>query len=77
LASRSTSARLLDEDLLGAGQTPRISLGQIARRLQTLKALKVGISERRATDILWFYLGREAWHLLVADHRWSWEEAER
>jgi AcrR family transcriptional regulator len=54
----------------------RQALGQIARRLKTLKALKVGISEGRATDILWFYVGREAWHLLVADCRWSWDEAE-
>jgi AcrR family transcriptional regulator len=55
----------------------RQALGQIARRLRTLKALKVGISEGRATDILWFYLGREAWHLLVADRRWTWDETER
>jgi AcrR family transcriptional regulator len=55
----------------------RKALGQIARRLRTLKALKVGISERSATDILWFYLGREAWHLLVADRRWTWDATER
>jgi AcrR family transcriptional regulator len=55
----------------------RQALAQIARRLRTLKALKVGIPESRATDILWFYLGREAWHLLVADRRWSWDEAEQ
>jgi hypothetical protein len=30
----------------------------------------------RATDILWFYLGHEAWHLLVADRGWSWDDAE-
>jgi AcrR family transcriptional regulator len=55
----------------------RQALGQIARRLRTLKALKVGIAERRATDILWFYLGREAWHLLVADRGWTWDATER
>jgi AcrR family transcriptional regulator len=55
----------------------RQALGQIARRLRTVKALKVGVSERVATDILWFYLGREAWHLLVADRRWTWDGTER
>jgi hypothetical protein len=55
----------------------RQALGQIARRLKTLKALRIGISEGRATDILWFFVGREAWHLLVADRRWSWDDAEQ
>jgi AcrR family transcriptional regulator len=55
----------------------RQALAEIARRLRTIKALKVGINEGRATDILWFFLGREAWHLLTADCRWSWDEAER
>ena len=30
-----------------------------------------------ATDILWFYLGREAWHVLVAERQWSWDTAEQ
>jgi AcrR family transcriptional regulator len=55
----------------------RQALRQIARRLRTLKALKAGVSEGRATDILWFYVGREAWHLLVADRQWPWDEAEQ
>lgn len=55
----------------------RQALGQIARRLRTLKALPAGMTAARATDVLWFYFGREAWHLLVADREWSWEEAER
>jgi AcrR family transcriptional regulator len=55
----------------------REALGQIARRLRMLKALKDAVTEASATDILWFYLGHEAWHLLVADRRWSWDHAEQ
>jgi AcrR family transcriptional regulator len=55
----------------------RQALGVIARRLRTLKALKAGVNEGRAIDILWFFFGHEAWHLLTADRRWSWDEAER
>lgn len=55
----------------------RQALSQIARRMRYLKVLKAGLSEARATDILWFYVGREAWHLLVADRRWTWDAAEQ
>ena len=55
----------------------RQALREIARRLAALKALKDGITEKQATDILWFYLGHEAWHLLVTDRGWSWSEAQR
>ena len=55
----------------------RQALGQIARRLRTLKALPPRMTHARATDVMWFYFGREAWHLLVADRGWSWDEAER
>jgi AcrR family transcriptional regulator len=55
----------------------RQALGQIARRLRTLKSLKPGINEGRATDVLWFYLGHQAWHLLVRDSGWTWDDAEQ
>jgi hypothetical protein len=55
----------------------RQALAHVARRVRDLNALKPGLSVRRATDILWFYLGREAWHLLVSGRRWSWDDAER
>ncbi|CAM2815918.1 TetR family transcriptional regulator [Mycobacterium intermedium] len=55
----------------------RQALGQIARRLRTLKALPRGVTEAKATDILWFYFGHEAWHRLVAECGWSWDDAER
>ncbi|WP_197501172.1 TetR/AcrR family transcriptional regulator [Mycobacterium sp. 852002-51057_SCH5723018] len=53
----------------------REALGQVTRRLGSLGRLKAGVTEWQATDILWFYLGREAWHILVADRRWSWDDA--
>jgi AcrR family transcriptional regulator len=55
----------------------REALGEVARHLDTLKALKGEVTEARATDILWFFLGHEAWHLLVAERQWSWDEAEQ
>ncbi|OBJ49316.1 TetR/AcrR family transcriptional regulator [Mycobacterium sp. 1423905.2] len=53
----------------------RRALGQVARRLRTLKALPTGMTEARATDILWFYFGHDAWQLLVAGRGWSWDDA--
>jgi AcrR family transcriptional regulator len=55
----------------------REALGQIARRLRKLKALRREMTEALAIDILWFFLGHEAWHLLVTDRQWSWDKAER
>ena len=55
----------------------REALGEVARHLTTLKAVKGGVTEARATDVLWFFLGHEAWHLLVADRQWSWDDAEQ
>ena len=55
----------------------RRALSRIARRLHEMNALKSGVTKQRATDILWFYFGREAWHLLVFDRHWSWDDAER
>ncbi|OBI22391.1 hypothetical protein A5712_12740 [Mycobacterium sp. E2327] len=55
----------------------RQALGQIAGRLRKLKALPPAMTVARAIDVLWFYFGHEAWHLLVADRGWSWDETER
>jgi AcrR family transcriptional regulator len=54
----------------------RKALAQAAHRLQDLYALKPGLTLDQATDILWFYLGHQAWHLLVSDRQWSWDDAE-
>ena len=55
----------------------RQALSHIGRRLRDLDALKPGLTHKRATDTLWFYFGREAWHLLVTDRHWSWNDAEQ
>jgi hypothetical protein len=34
------------------------------------------LADRQAVDILWFYLGYEAWHVLVSERQWSWDDAE-
>jgi AcrR family transcriptional regulator len=54
----------------------RRALARTADRLRELGALKPGMTLDRATDILWFHLGHQAWHLLVADRGWSWDDAE-
>ncbi|OBF20150.1 hypothetical protein A5725_17255 [Mycobacterium kubicae] len=55
----------------------RRALSHVARRLRTLKATPAGMTESRATDVLWFYFGHDAWHLLVADRGWPWDDAEQ
>jgi hypothetical protein len=55
----------------------REALAEIARRLGRLKVLRRGITEGKATDIMWFFLGHEAWHLLAAGRHWSWDAAEQ
>jgi AcrR family transcriptional regulator len=55
----------------------RRALSHIGRRLRDLDALKPGLTPKRTTDTLWFYFGREAWHSLVADRHWSWNDAEQ
>src|SRR5271169_2070805 len=76
-----TTAAAIDdaatEILIRSDDGYRQALAHAARRVRDLNALKPGLSVKRATDILWFYLGRGAWHLLVSDRRWSWEDAER
>lgn len=62
--------------LTGSDAGYREALGQIARRLRTLKVLSAGVTHTKATDILWFYFGHEAWHRLVTDRGWPWDEAE-
>jgi hypothetical protein len=55
----------------------RRALVVTSRRLRDLSALKPGLTPGKATDVLWFYLGHQAWHLLTADQGWSWDEAEQ
>jgi len=71
VVDESATAILVQSDL-----EYRRALSHIARRLSELGALKPGLSQKRATDMLWFYFGREAWHLLVTEGNWSWRDAE-
>ena len=41
-----------------------------------MHALATYLADRQAVDILWFYLGYEAWHVLVSERQWSWDDAE-
>lgn len=74
------AAATLDETatatLVESDRRYRQALAHAAHRLQDLHALKPGLTLDQATDILWFYLGHQAWHLLVADRHWSWDDAE-
>jgi len=53
------------------------ALGQVVPRLRELDGLQPGLSTQQAVDILWFYLGHHAWHLLATQRHWSWDTAEQ
>lgn len=50
-------------------------LSRAARRLADLDALSPGTTEQDASDILWFFLGPEAWLSLCKDRDWPLERA--
>jgi AcrR family transcriptional regulator len=74
------TAATLDETatatLVESDRRYRQALARTADRLAELGALKPGMTLDQATDVLWFYLGHHAWRVLVADRRWSWDDAE-
>lgn len=75
----ATAAALDDtatDILVRSDEEYREALSHAARRLKSLRGLKKGLTENRAVDVLWFYFGREAWHLFVYDRHWSWDAAE-
>jgi hypothetical protein len=49
----------------------------VAARLTALGALRPGLDEGKAADVLWFYIGQDAWFSLVAHQHWSFDDAER
>jgi len=55
----------------------RKALAHAVHRLAGMGALRPGLGPEQATDILWFYFGRESWRILVADRRWTWDLAEQ
>jgi hypothetical protein len=54
----------------------RQNLGLAARRLDELHALRQGVDQAQASDVLWFYFGWLSWRNL---HQmgWTWERAEQ
>lgn len=54
----------------------RAALAAVTGRLRTLDALRPGLTDTRATDILFFYLGYASWHELAVERGWSWDVAE-
>ena len=49
------------------------AVGRIADRLVEVDALRPGLGREDALDILWFYLGVNAWPTLVRDRSWTLE----
>ncbi|MGW0877103.1 TetR family transcriptional regulator [Streptomyces sp. NPDC002755] len=52
-------------------------LTAIVERLRDLRAVRPGMSTQTAVDLLWFYLGQDAWFSLVGHRHWSFDDAER
>ena len=81
IAQVMTTAAVIDDAagdiMVNSDHEYRQALRHVARRVQDLHELKSGLTEQQAVDILWFYFGRDAWHLLVYDRHWSWDDAER
>ncbi|SNX88382.1 TetR family transcriptional regulator [Streptomyces sp. TLI_55] len=66
----------VEEELHQVAAAYRQALGVLAERLAELDALRPGLSQERATDMLWFLFGLPSWRLFVAEHGWSWDETE-
>lgn len=49
----------------------------VARELERQGALRRGVSEREAADVLWLYSSHDVYRLLVHDSRWSPARYER
>jgi AcrR family transcriptional regulator len=54
----------------------RTNLDNAARRLGELRALRQGIDQAQASDVLWFYFGWFAWRKLH-EMGWAWDRAEQ
>jgi AcrR family transcriptional regulator len=64
------------QTLAHADRIYREALAEVAGRLTDLGALREGLTYERATDILWFFLGRQSWRLYVAECDWTWNDTE-
>ncbi|MGJ6967718.1 TetR family transcriptional regulator [Streptosporangium sp. G11] len=64
--------------VLAAGNTEYMAaLTATATRLTQLGALRSDVDPARVADLLWFYVGQDAWFSLVSHRRWSFDDAER
>jgi AcrR family transcriptional regulator len=64
--------------VLAAGNAEYLAaLAAVAARLARLRALRSDVDETRAVDLLWFYVGGDAWFSLVSHRHWSFDDAER
>ncbi|MEU6009680.1 TetR family transcriptional regulator [Streptomyces sp. NPDC047453] len=63
--------------VLAAGNAEYVkALTMVAERLDHLGALRTEVDLPRAVDLLWFYLGQDAWFSLVGHRHWSFDAAE-
>ncbi|WP_405878584.1 TetR/AcrR family transcriptional regulator [Streptomyces sp. NBC_01136] len=76
LVTAATLDETAAETLTDANRVYREALAVVAGRLADLHALREGLTQGRATDILWFFLGHQSWRLYVADCGWSWNDTE-
>jgi AcrR family transcriptional regulator len=53
------------------------ALTVIADRIIELGPLRPEVDPQRVPDLLWFYVGQDAWFSLVSHRRWSFDDAER
>jgi AcrR family transcriptional regulator len=58
-----------------ADSLQRDRLGQIASRLAELGALRDGMGQAEAADVLWYYLGHASWRMLRR-MGWTWKRCE-
>ena len=65
------------ESLAVASARYRSDLGEIAGRLAHLGALRAGLTESDAAELLWFYFGFASMFTLTDDLGWSYERAEQ
>jgi hypothetical protein len=68
-----TAAAVLD-----SGNTEYLAaLTIIAERIVELGPLRPDVDPRRVPDMLWFYVGQDAWFSLVSHRGWSFDDAEQ
>jgi AcrR family transcriptional regulator len=67
----------LEQQRRDGAESRRRDQAPIARHLQRDHALRPGLTEQEATDILWVYSSTDLYRLLVHDSRWPPERYEQ